>query len=50
MTYNNHRVSIGLMNVECLNCHALKFKDEPNGVCCGNVKVKLPPLDNPTYN
>ncbi|KAF0709764.1 Uncharacterized protein FWK35_00038851, partial [Aphis craccivora] len=30
------RVSIGLLNFECEYCQALKFKDEPNGICCGN--------------
>jgi len=25
----------------------LKFKDEPNGICCGNGKIKLPLLNNP---
>jgi len=47
MPYDDYRVSIGLMNVEYPYCHALKFKDKSKGMFCGNVKIKLPYLDNP---
>jgi len=36
------------LNVKCPYCYALKFKDEPKGTCCGNGKIKLPPLNNLT--
>lgn len=38
-------VSIGMMNKECQYCDALKFKNEPRGICCVNGKVKLPALN-----
>ena len=35
--------SVGLLNVECLDCGALKFSKETEGFCCskGNVKLDL---------
>ncbi|XP_050064304.1 uncharacterized protein LOC126555410 [Aphis gossypii] len=31
----------------CSHCKALKYKNEANGLCCANGKVKLIPLDPP---
>src|SRR6187551_3482502 len=46
--YSNYQcVEIGSMNSVCLHCKALKFKNEANGLCCANGKVKLIPLDPP---
>jgi hypothetical protein len=43
--YHNHpHIMIGLMNVVCTHCGALKWKGEPPGLCCSNGKVKLPNL------
>lgn len=35
------------MNNECYYCRALKYKNEPTGLCCANGKIKLPVLRNP---
>lgn len=37
-------VAIGPMNSVCQYCKALKYKNEANGLCCANGKVKLIPL------
>ncbi|XP_044019517.1 uncharacterized protein LOC122859899 [Aphidius gifuensis] len=35
------------MDVECKHCHALRFKDESDSMCCANGKIKLPCLSEP---
>ncbi|XP_050057702.1 uncharacterized protein LOC126550363 [Aphis gossypii] len=46
--YSNYQcVVIGSMNSVCSHCKALKYKNEANGLCCANGKVKLIPLDPP---
>lgn len=48
MDYSNYQcVVIGSMNSVCSHCKALKYKNEANGLCCANGKVKLIPLDPP---
>ncbi|XP_054085231.1 uncharacterized protein LOC128921483 [Zeugodacus cucurbitae] len=37
-------VQIGQMSVVCQYCNAVKFKNEPSGLCCAGGKVKLPEL------
>ncbi|KAF0762221.1 ATP-dependent DNA helicase [Aphis craccivora] len=32
---------------ECPHCHALKFKNEPAGMCCVSGKVQLPEIETP---
>ncbi|CAI6375927.1 unnamed protein product [Macrosiphum euphorbiae] len=44
---NDHRISIGLMDIECKFCKALKFQDEFDNMCCGKGKVNLPDLTIP---
>ncbi|XP_076273144.1 uncharacterized protein LOC143204483 [Rhynchophorus ferrugineus] len=46
--YGNYQcVVIGSMNLVCSHCKALKYKNEANGLCCANGKVKLIQLDPP---
>lgn len=46
--YSSHPfVCIGLMDVVCEHCGALKFAGETPGLCCLNGKVKLPLLVPP---
>ncbi|XP_076267988.1 uncharacterized protein LOC143201026 [Rhynchophorus ferrugineus] len=46
--YSNYQcVVIGSMNLVCSHCKALKYKNEANGLCCANGKVKLIQLDPP---
>ena len=46
--YSNYQcVVIGSMNSVCSHCKALKYKNEANGLCCANGKVKLLPLEPP---
>lgn len=46
--YSNYQcVLIGSMNSVCSYCKALKYKNEANGLCCANGKVKLIPLAPP---
>lgn len=40
-------VAIGLMNIVCPHCKALKFKNEAPGLCCASGQVKLTPLVPP---
>lgn len=40
-------VKIGSMNYKCQWCNALKWKDEPDGMCCSNGKVQLKTLHTP---
>ncbi|XP_044575241.1 uncharacterized protein LOC123259044 [Cotesia glomerata] len=35
------------MNKECPYCHALKFQNEPAGICCASEKVQLPVIETP---
>ncbi|XP_023159393.1 uncharacterized protein LOC101459168 [Ceratitis capitata] len=35
------------MDKECPHCHALKFKNEPAGICCASGKVQLPEIETP---
>lgn len=46
-------VSLGAMNNKCHWCNALKWKEEPPGMCCSAGKVQLPPyeqLPEPLYS
>lgn len=46
--YSDHPVvRIGLMDVVCNYCNAMKFKGETNGFCCLQGKIVLPPLSDP---
>ncbi|XP_054744525.1 uncharacterized protein LOC129248937 [Anastrepha obliqua] len=38
---------IGQMNVLCIHCKAIKFRNETPGMCCAGGKVKLPVLELP---
>jgi len=38
---------IGTLDKECPHCHALKFKNEPVGMCCSSGKVKLTEIETP---
>lgn len=38
-------VNFGTMSIVCAHCRALKFKNEPAGLCCATGKVKLPPFN-----
>ncbi|XP_027843493.2 uncharacterized protein LOC114124439 [Aphis gossypii] len=35
------------MDKECPHCHALKFKNEPVGMCCASGKMQLPKVETP---
>lgn len=37
-------VNFGIMSIVCQYCNALKFRCEPQGLCCASGKVKLPQL------
>jgi len=37
-----NNISIGLMDTGCTYCQALKYRNEPTGLCFGNGKIKLP--------
>ena len=39
--------SVGLLNVECPNCGALKFCKETEGFCCSKGNVKLDAFQQP---
>ena len=41
------KVSIGLMNIRCEYCQAVRFKYESTGICCNNGKVVLPRIISP---
>ncbi|GFU30353.1 ATP-dependent DNA helicase [Trichonephila clavipes] len=45
--YAHSKVVIGAMDKECPHCHALKFKNEPAGMCCASGKVQLPEIETP---
>lgn len=46
--YCSHKSAvIGTMSKVCPHCKALKFKNEPQGLCCSIGKVKLPILNAP---
>lgn len=40
-------VNIGQMSVVCRFCNAKRFKDEPDGLCCANGKVRLNSFEAP---
>ncbi|KAL4088602.1 hypothetical protein QTP88_023691 [Uroleucon formosanum] len=45
--YAHSKVVIDAMDKECPHCHALKFKNEPAGMCCASGKVQLPEIEIP---
>jgi hypothetical protein len=45
--YAHSKVEIGAMDKECPHCNALKFKNEPAGMCCASGKVQLPEIETP---
>lgn len=45
--FAHSKVVIGAMDTECSHCHALKFKNEPAGMCCASGKVKPPEIETP---
>ena len=38
---NQPELNIGMMDVVCRHCQALLYRDEPKGMCCNGVKLKL---------
>jgi len=43
--YQAHpQFQMGRMSVRCVSCNAMRWKDEPSGMCCSNGKVRLEPL------
>ncbi|VVC37906.1 Hypothetical protein CINCED_3A023365 [Cinara cedri] len=46
--YAHSKVLIGAMDKECPHCHALKFKNEPAGMCCASGKMQLPEIETPS--
>ena len=42
--HNHTMFDIGSMSVKCTHCSALRFKKEPDGICCKNGKVSDVPL------
>lgn len=42
-----NNISIDLMDNQCYCCIALKYKNVPTGLCCGNRKIKLSVLRSP---
>jgi len=48
LAYEDHvLLATERMNKECAHCGALKWKDEPPGVCCSSGKVDIPTIDLP---
>lgn len=48
LNYSAHKSEvIGAMSKVCPHCKALKFVNEPQGLCCSNGKVVLPILNTP---
>ncbi|CAH2100828.1 unnamed protein product [Euphydryas editha] len=45
--YAHSKVVIGTLEKECPHCHALKFKNEPLGMCCSSGKVQLTEIETP---
>lgn len=45
--YAHSKVVIGTMDKECPHCHALKFINEPAGLCCASGKVQLTEIETP---
>ena len=43
--YAHSTVVIGAMDKKCSHCNALKFKNEPAGMCCSSGKVQLPAIE-----
>lgn len=48
--YSLHPSVIGKMDKLCVYCNALKFKNEPPGMCCAGGKVKLSQLHSPPFH
>jgi len=47
LAYEDHvLLATERMNKECAHCGALKWKDEPPGVCCSSGKVDIPTIGN----
>jgi hypothetical protein len=44
---DDSKESIGIMNHECPECGALKWKSETATLCCNNGKVNLEPFPDP---
>lgn len=46
--YDEHpQLALGRMDKKCSHCNALKWSDEPDGLCCAAGKVKLDPIEMP---
>lgn len=45
--YAHLKIVIGGMEKEWPHCHALKFKNEPEEMCCASGKVQLPEIETP---
>ncbi|KAF0769703.1 ATP-dependent DNA helicase [Aphis craccivora] len=45
--YAHSKVVTGAMDKECPHFHALKFKNEPAGMCCASGKVQLSEIETP---
>lgn len=45
--YAHSKVVTGTLEKECPHCHALKFKNEPLGMCCSAGKVQLTEIETP---
>ncbi|XP_060868320.1 uncharacterized protein LOC132943370 isoform X2 [Metopolophium dirhodum] len=45
--YDDNDVCIGVMDVICQYCNAMKFKGESAGMCCSNGTVRIPNIDKP---
>ncbi|CAG5020841.1 unnamed protein product [Parnassius apollo] len=46
-TVSRRRTNDQQRQQECPHCHALKFKNEPAGICCASGKVQLPEIETP---
>ncbi|KAF0746759.1 ATP-dependent DNA helicase [Aphis craccivora] len=40
-------ISDSFLRLECPHCYALKFKNEPSGMCSASGKVKIPEIETP---
>lgn len=46
--YDHSKVVIGAIVKECSHCHALKFKNEPPGMCCASAHFSSVNRQNPS--
>ena len=49
-SYNERQIkllTIGEKNIVCVQCNALRYKDDPKGFCCLKGKVELPQREIP---